>query len=144
LPALSNARAAPTAFNDKVCVQETVVLSQAPTGRRCVFHHPVDQYGDGCVYFLKVDLEDDGLSVHGWSSLDGQHAQDLPAFLADLVLRWRGWEGTLTWTSMEGEMTLDATHNGHQVTLGVTVRRPHHTHEPDAWSARVVFLVEPG
>jgi hypothetical protein len=129
---------------DDVRVNERVVLSQLSTGRRCVFHHPIDEHGDGDVYFLEVDLEDDGLTVHGWSSLDGQQAQDLPAFLADLVVRWRGWEGTLTWTSMEGEMTLDATHNGHQVTLGVTVRRPHQTHEPDAWSARVVFLVEPG
>ena len=77
---------------DDVCVKETVVLSELPTGRRCVFHHPVDEHGDGDVYFLKVDLEDDGLTVHGWSSLDGQHAQDLPAFLADLVVRWRGWE----------------------------------------------------
>jgi hypothetical protein len=127
-----------------VRVNDTVMLSQSPSGRRCVFHRPVDEYGDGDVYFLEVELEDDGLAVHGWTSLDGQQAQDLPAFLADLVVRWRGWEGTLTWTSTEGEMVLDATNDGHQVTLGVTLRRPRLTHEPDAWSARVVFLVEPG
>jgi hypothetical protein len=45
---------------------------------------------------------------------------------------------------MDGEMTLDATHEGSHVRLGVTVRRPRQTYEPDAWSARVVFMVEPG
>lgn len=84
------------------------------------------------------------MTVHSRSSLDGKQAQDLPAFLALLVDRWRGWDGTLTWTSMEGEMTLDATHDGSHVTLGVTVRRPQLTYEPDAWSARTVFMVEPG
>lgn len=121
----------------------TVILSQPPS-RRCVFHRPVDEYGDGDVYFLEVDLEDDGVSVHGWSALDGRQGHDLPGFLAHLLEQWRGWSGTLTWTSMEGEMTLDATHLGHVVVLGVTVRRPDHTHDLDAWSARVVFLVEPG
>lgn len=41
-------------------------------------------------------------------------------------------------------MTLDATHHGRHVSLAVTLRRPHRTYEPDAWSARVVFNLEPG
>jgi hypothetical protein len=45
---------------------------------------------------------------------------------------------------MESEMSLDATHHGSHVALGVTLRRPHQTFESDAWSARVVFLLEPG
>jgi hypothetical protein len=125
-------------------MSESVVLGQTASPRRCVWHRPVDEHGDGYVYFLQVDLEDEGLVAHGWSALDGRDRLDLPAFLACLVERWRGWEGTLTWTSMEGEMTLDATHHGRHVCLAVTLRRPHRTYEPDAWSARVVFNLEPG
>jgi len=125
-------------------MSDCVVLSQEATNRRCVWHRPVDGHGDGYVYFLQVDLEDDGLVAHGSSALDGREQLDLPAFLAHLVERWRGWEGTLAWTSMESEMTLEATHHGRQVRLAVTLRRPHRTFEPDAWSARVVFTLEPG
>jgi len=41
-------------------------------------------------------------------------------------------------------MTLDATHHGQRVQLAVTLPHPHRTYEPDAWSARVVFTLEPG
>jgi len=132
------------AVDDDAFMRDSVIVSQAASPRRCVWHRPVDEHGDGYVYFLEVDLEDEGLVAHGWSALNGRDALDLPAFLAVLVERWRGWEGTLTWTSMEGEMTLDATHEGRQVRLAVTLRRPHRTYEPDAWSARVVFTLEPG
>jgi hypothetical protein len=125
-------------------MNDAVVLSQAASSRRCVWHRPVDEYGDGLVYFLQVELEDDGLVAHGRSALDGPDSLDLPTFLASLVVRWQGWEGTLSWTSMEGEMTLDATHHGRRVRLAVTLRRPDRTYAPDAWSARVVFTLEPG
>jgi hypothetical protein len=45
------------------------------------------------VYFLRVQLRDDGLSAEGRSALDGRDARDLPTFLSYLVDRWRGWEG---------------------------------------------------
>ncbi len=82
-------------------------MGQLMNGRRCVLHRPVDREGDGYVYSLKVELEDDGLTAHGWSCLNGQGGPDLPAFLAHLSELWRGWPGTLTWASMENEMTLD-------------------------------------
>jgi hypothetical protein len=125
-------------------VSDAVILTQITTPRRCTLHKPQDEHGDGYVYFLRVDLEDAGLSAQGWSALDGQEGEDLPTFLNRLVDRWHGWAGTLTWTSMEGEMTLEAAHHGSHVELAVTLRRPHQTHEPDAWSARVVFTLEPG
>jgi hypothetical protein len=125
-------------------VTDTVVLHQAGSPRRWVLHRPVDRHGDGYVYFLQVELQDDGMSVHGWSALDGKGGPDLPAFLDQLVDRWRGWAGTLAWTSLESEMSLEATHHGSHVTLAVVLRRPHQPHAPDAWSVRVVFTLEPG
>lgn len=105
---------------------------------------PEDTYGDGYVYRLRTELRDEGLSAEGLSALDGRDARDLPTFLSHLVDRWRGWDGALSWTSLDGGMTLEATHHGRFVALAVTLRRPTLTHERDSWSARVVFTLEPG
>jgi hypothetical protein len=94
---------------------DTVVLSQSPDVRRCVWHRTVDQYGDGHVYNLEVELDDDGIAARGLSALDGRGSLDLPDFCGHLVERWRGWDGTLSWTSMEDEMSLDANHHGRHV-----------------------------
>lgn len=68
-----------------------------------------------------VELHADGLDatrcvfVFGWDGLDG--------FLNELASSWRGWEGTKTWTSPEGDLHLDADvdHLGH-TTLKFTAR----------------------
>jgi hypothetical protein len=125
-------------------VSDVVVFAQPGSPRRWILHRPEDPYGDGHVYFLRVELRDDGLSAEGRSALDGRDARDLPTFLNHLVDCWRGWDGALSWTSLEGEMTLEATHHGRFVAIAITLRRPTHTREPDSWSARIVLTLEPG
>jgi hypothetical protein len=45
-------------------VSNSVVLSQVDSPRRCLAN-AVDEYGDGYVHLLQVDLEDAGLVAHG-------------------------------------------------------------------------------
>lgn len=37
----------------------------------------------------------------------------LADFFSDLGNDWRGWQGVRAWRSLEGELTLAATHDGH-------------------------------
>jgi hypothetical protein len=77
--------------------------------------------------------------------LEGQTPRTLRDFLAWLALDWRGWPGTRTWTAMENETTLEAAHDGtRHVQIAVTLRRAWRTHDPDAWSARIVLSLEAG
>lgn len=123
-----------------VDVSDVLVVTDLPgSARRWVLHPPEDAYGDGDIHHLDVELHDDGLFARGSSVAEG-----LADFLDRLVVRWRGWEGTLTWESMEHDCVLDATHDGSRVTLGVALRRPFRAYAADAWSARVVFSLEPG
>jgi hypothetical protein len=41
-------------------------------------------------------------------------------------------------------MEIEASHEGARVLIAVTVRRPDMTFAEDAWSARIVFALEPG
>jgi hypothetical protein len=118
----------------------------AREGGRLVLHRPVDDWGDGYVWSLRVELHGDGLSAEGRCNLDGRGPEDLPGFLARLESRWRGWDGVLSWTAMDEALTLDATHHGHAVLLGVTLRRVDRTAEgvPEVWSARLGLAVLPG
>jgi hypothetical protein len=69
---------------------------------------------------------------------------DLARFFAELVDSWRGWDGKRRWTALENEMEVEATHNGARVVIGLTIRRPYLTYADDAWTARIVFELEPG
>lgn len=66
----------------------------------------------------------------------------LPQFVADLARDWRGWSGRREWNSLEGQLTLDAEHDGLgtvEMIAGLT---------PDAaflpWRASAVLHVDPG
>ncbi len=41
-------------------------------------------------------------------------------------------------------MEIEASHDGSRVLVAVTIRRPDMTFAEDAWSARIVFALEPG
>jgi hypothetical protein len=41
-------------------------------------------------------------------------------------------------------MEIEASHDGARVLIAVTVKRPDMTFAEDAWSARIVFTLEPG
>ena len=45
---------------------------------------------------------------------------------------------------LEGEMVIEASHDGRRVLIAVIVKRPDMTFPEDAWEARIVFWLEPG
>lgn len=119
----------------------------APEGstQRWTLGGPVDPYGDGYVHRVFVEVIDDGIAASGWATFEGQTPRTLRDFLTWLDQDWRGWPGTRTWTAMENEMTLEATHDGTgHVQIAVTLRRGERTYDPDAWSARIVLTLEAG
>jgi Family of unknown function (DUF6228) len=121
------------------------VVAPAGCSQRWVVDQPLDPYGDGYVHHMLVEVSDDGISATSTATLEGQGAENLVDFLVGLARDWQGWTGTRQWASMEGQLTLDASHDrtGH-VQVAVTLRRGRRTYDPDAWSARVILTIEAG
>ena len=65
---------------------------------------------------------------------------DLLEFFDRLAEDWRGWTGERTFTSLEGDLALTATHDGH-VQLRVTLRQ---SAIPDGWTAEAHIRLDPG
>jgi uncharacterized protein DUF6228 len=125
--------------------EDRFVVAPAGSTQRWVVHRPIDPYGDGHVHTMLVEVGDEGLTAGGHSTFEGRTSENLRDFLAGLAKDWRGWQGARTWTSMEGEMTLEASHDGlGHVTIAVTLRRAERPGDPDAWSARIVLTLEAG
>jgi hypothetical protein len=55
---------------------------------------------------------------HGYT----QGFSDLANFFAELAADWRGWEGSRSWESVEGDLRVEAQHKFGHVQLRVTVR----------------------
>jgi Family of unknown function (DUF6228) len=125
-------------------MEEPFVLHQAGTSRRWTLHRPIDTYGDGYIWTVRAQISDYGMSAVTSAKLDGD-GSDLGAFFQLLADGWRGWEGARTWRSLDGEMEIDARHDGRgHVAIGVTLRYGEPSFAADAWSARVVLAVEGG
>lgn len=65
---------------------------------------------------------------------------ELARFLSGLASHWRGWQGDRTYESLERDLRLTATHDGH-VRLEVQLRQ---TSAPDGWSATGTVHLDPG
>jgi Family of unknown function (DUF6228) len=65
---------------------------------------------------------------------------ELAAFFNGLAADWRGWQGERTYESLEHDLRLTATHDGH-VHLVVQLRD---TLGQDGWSATGVVQLDPG
>jgi len=88
---------------------------------------------------LEVEVRSSGLTcTESALSLGGD---GLDVFLAGLAADWRGWEGVRRWDTLEMEIGLEATHQGHRVKLLFIVRRDY---EQDSWELRLPILVAPG
>jgi hypothetical protein len=114
-------------------------------GLTWIVEPPTDPYGDGYVRKAHVELRADGLAAKTIATLHGHGVRDLASFFEDLATDWRGWAGKRDWRALEGEMAIEAWHDGLAlVTIAVTVKRQWQPFADDAWSARVVFTLEAG
>ena len=69
--------------------------------------------------------------------------EGLARFFAELATAWKGWEGTLNWSSLEGEFEIDCEHDG----LGNirTIARIHkNRHYGVGWSGEIRFELSAG
>jgi hypothetical protein len=66
---------------------------------------------------------------------------DLAAFFGRLAADWRGWDGERVWESLEHDLRLAATHDGHVQLAVQLLQRPEWQ---AGWSAAAVISLEPG
>jgi len=110
-----------------------VSLSYGPVDRDCGTL-TIKVRAAGLHYDAGVELNSD----KGVLTVDGD---GLPLFLAALATDWRGWEGRRSWETIEGGLSIEATHHGNRVRLLFIVRRES---ELDGWEFRLPLLVAPG
>ncbi|SEG49223.1 hypothetical protein SAMN04489712_105521 [Thermomonospora echinospora] len=123
--------------------EDRFVIPSSGSTPRWVVHRPIDPYGEGYVHTMLVELSDEGLTASGHATFEGRTPENLQDFLLGLAKDWRGWPGVRSWTSMDGEMTLEAGHDGRAyVSIAVTLRDC--PHDPGGWSARIVLSLEAG
>lgn len=96
---------------------------------------------DGEIWHVWVNLHVGGLDASWPVSPDYATGFDeLAGFFRGLAADWRGWTGERTYESLEHDLQLTATHDGH-VRLAVRLSQ---SGLPDGWSASGVFRVDPG
>jgi hypothetical protein len=95
----------------------------------------------GSAELLAVTIRDAGLeaglTVYGGYS---EGIEPLAAFFEELAESWRGWPGERTCESIEHDLRIVATHDGH-VRLKVRLRQ---STDPDGWTAEAALSLEPG
>lgn len=76
--------------------------------------------------------------VYAFDPLD----KGLSKFFAELAEQWTGWDGSKTWTSLEGEFKLECLHDrvGH-VTTTATLRSNAYGH---GWTGQIRFDIAAG
>jgi hypothetical protein len=97
----------------------------------------------GELWWVTAIVEHDGITAS--TRVSAHYAtcfDDLIAFLAALADGWQGWHGAKTWTSLEQELSISATHDGiAHVRLAVTIQGPG---QPFRWSLRAQIDTDPG
>jgi Family of unknown function (DUF6228) len=77
------------------------------------------------------------INVHYATCMD-----ELIAYLDDLAEHWQGWNSVKIYQSLEGDLTLNARHDGTgHVLLDVELKRNHPSH---GWSANGQIVTDPG
>ncbi|KQZ70883.1 DUF6228 family protein [Nocardioides sp. Root151] len=113
------------------------------TATECLTLVPEPSVGAPDSLVATLDLE--GLSasrsvVHNYAS----GFDDLANFFADLADAWRGWLGTRTWESLEGDLKIEARHDYGHVGLTITVRRDQAEWGNHGWRVTGDLTIEPG
>lgn len=68
--------------------------------------------------------------------------QDLADVFHAMSADWRGWDGTRSWASVDGVLSLEATHTGAEIRLVVDMRPS--PGSGGAWSVRAEVFLPPG
>lgn len=84
-----------------------------------------------------VRVSADGLSATRWIS-EYPDFGGLVQYVTELERHWRGWQGTKSWVSLEGDLALAATHTGSHVAISVGLE------SPSRWKAQADFSVGAG
>lgn len=101
----------------------------------------VERGPGGEIEFVWARLRTDGLDASlRVSSHYATGFDELMRFFQGLATDWRGWPGERTYESLEHELRLAATHDGH-VRIAVQMRQ---SSLPGGWSASGQFSVDPG
>lgn len=87
-----------------------------------------------------ADLWSDG--IRATTSVYTYGTDGLADFVHDLAARWRGWSGAERWSSLEGQLALEASHDG-LGTVTVVVRLTPSA-LMDRWSSMVVLALDAG
>ena len=95
---------------------------------------------NGAAELLSVTLQDSDLNAgrgvyEGYADGFGPLAD----FFRDLAEHWRGWDGERTYESIEHDLRIVATHDGH---LRLKVRLWQST-DPDGWTADIRVRLDP-
>jgi Family of unknown function (DUF6228) len=106
-------------------------------GNRVRFGEPAESHGSFPMQLLGDGFRAETMVVEFW------HGGGLVAWFAELAAAFRGWQGTRTWASLEGDALLEVTHDGlGEVALRVTLRRD--TGDPPVWTVSAVVPLEAG
>jgi hypothetical protein len=101
----------------------------------------VERGPQGEIWYVRARLRVDGLdALVRVSSHYATSFSELTGFFRELAADRRGWPGERTYESLEHELRLTASHDGH-VRIAVQLRQ---SSLPDGWSASAVFSVDPG
>lgn len=100
-----------------------------------------DPLGEGYIQICaEIGADNMQAAAHGFTL--AYMKDSLTPFLDHLADQFTGWDGTLSWRSLEHGLRIDATHysRGH-VLLSCTIGPPHH---PPGWSASAGVTVDAG
>lgn len=94
--------------------------------------------------FVRIAAPGLEAAVEVYEHEDGETLRGLASLFEELARSWRGWQGDQRWSSLEGELTITATHDG----LGtVELRALLRELESDVlgwWSASISVFVDAG
>jgi hypothetical protein len=121
-----------------MCAVDVAMVGQEADGLR---FSDVERGPAGEIWYVWASLRVVGLdaslrvSAHYATGFD-----ELAGFFRELAADWCGWQGERAYESLERELRLTATHDGH-VRLAVFLRQ---SSVPDRWSAAAVIRLDPG
>jgi Family of unknown function (DUF6228) len=102
----------------------------------------VERGPDGEIWYVWARLRVTGMDASLRVSADyAVGFDDLVSFFRGMADSWRGWQGARQYVSLERDLVLTATHDGH-VRLAVQLRLE--ATLSDGWSAAAVIRLDPG